>query len=883
MLTHNDQSAPTATEDVGRAVPGEAASGAPSGMSQGRENTTAVQAAEATYRSSVHALPDAVESDEVAALDTEFSDAHYMLRCWKAARVGASLPPYEEVTLGSLGRFADELAIVRTTPADTGSILRAGKTVRSIMRLDENEAPDLSHVPLVFERALRAAIVQARQASEPRLALCRWLIDNKVSTLEIIAFPLSCRWPGEYFLIFMRPRKAQLNLPKLLINASQQGILGLSPLIGDDGQPEDFHILSANKAAARFFGARDEELRFSLLSRTLERVGIEVLPHELHQATAGVRIEPFELTYDLAGIQMTLQVGIDIADGVLALTLTDIRELKSRVTLFRSLFDDNPAPMYVRDRDEPVFLNVNEAALKLYGYQRQAFLRLAPCDLSAEDAATPQDDAEDPGRRHRTADGRMLDVIEYTSEVSVDGRLATLSTIIDVTERRRAEAHVTYLAHHDPLTGAANRIVFTREIARAAARTAAGERFGVLLIDLDDFKIVNDTFGHAAGDELLVEITRRLKAQTGPEDIVARLGGDEFAILLPKVASRSDMQRLAGRINTALTAIDKIGGHRVRVGASIGGAIAPEDAADPDDLLRCADLALYRAKGASKGAVRFHEPRMDAQISSRRSLEMDLRNADIEREFEAHYQPILSVKTGMLRGFEALMRWRHPERGLVPPSEFIPLAEETTLINRLGRWMLMEACRQAARWPDSIMIAVNVSPVQFRNEGLLHSIDRALLESNLAPHRLEIEITESVLMDDSAANLTILEQLRQRGVRIALDDFGTGYSSLRYLNQFPFSRLKIDRSFVREIENRPESLAIVRAIIGLSSSLGIDTTAEGVETAGQLERLRAENCGELQGFLFSPPVESGNVSQIIDAYFDASEFPHAERLYDRSA
>ncbi|WP_420962682.1 putative bifunctional diguanylate cyclase/phosphodiesterase [Brucella sp. IR073] len=804
-------------------------------------------------------------AEEAIDIPTEFDDVRYMLHCWQAARINTSLPSYEDFTLGNMGRFADEIAVIHCLPGKPARMLRAGKRVRSIIRLGEG-AVDFLDVPYVFRQAIASAIGRSRLAGSPSLALCRWLIENKVSTVEIVAFPLSCRWSGEYFLVMTRPRKAQLNLPRLLIDASQQGILGLSPVPGEDGMPRDFFVLSINEAAARFLGGEPEHLQFTLLSQACSRLGI-VTPQPMLRAALGAPVEPFELTYELHGNPLALQAGVNFADGILVVTLTDIREFKSRVTLFRSLFDDNPAPMYVRAHGEEGFLNVNEAALRLYGYEREAFLKLSVADLSIE--GSEEDAASSAaGLKHRTADGRTLDIIEYTSEVMVEGRPATLSTIMDITERRRAEAHVTYLAHHDPLTGAANRTVFTREIERAAAKLADGGRaFGVLMVDLDDFKLVNDTLGHAAGDAVLVEVTKRLKKRLREGDIVARLGGDEFAVLAPGLESREQIEVLARRISQELALISSVEGCPVRIGASIGGAVAPADATEADDLLRCADLALYRAKGSLKGEVRFFEPEMDAQVSNRRALEMDLRNADPAEQFEAHFQPIISVQTGKLCGFEALMRWRHPSRGMVSPGEFIPIAEETGQVDRLGRWMLREACCQAASWPDPLMVAVNVSPVQFRSGGLFEAIDEALRLSGLAPARLEIEITESVLLDDSADNLALLRQLRDRGVRIALDDFGTGYSSLHYLKQFPFNRLKIDRSFVREIENSPESLAIVRAIIGLGASLGIDTTAEGVETAAQLETLRAEQCGELQGFLFSPPVAPGNVGAIIGAFF----------------
>lgn len=799
--------------------------------------------------------------EQAIAIETEFDDVRLILRRWQGAQVGDGLPPYEELTLGSIGRFADEIAVIRYDGGAGHAVLRAGQRFRSVVGLRQT-SQSLCDLPHVFTLSIGSAIDQARAAGEPRLAVCRWLVDGKVSTIEIVALPLSCRWPGEYFLLFLRPRKSQFNLAKLLINSTQEGIVGLSPVESAAG--DDFCILSINEAAARFLGSTVDGLQFTLLSDALRRIGIGEIPAALAGAAAGGRLANFELAYELAGSSMVLQVGVDVADGVLAVTLTDVRDLKARETLFRSLFHDNPAPMYVRARGASGFLDVNEAALRLYGHDRAAFLALDLADIRVEGV----EDRESVSR-HRTADGGVIDVIEYNREITVDGEPAVLSTIVDITERKRTEAHVTYLAHHDPLTGISNRTVFTRELERAAGSLARDKRgFGVILVDLDDFKTVNDTLGHAAGDALLVEAATRLRNLVRRSEVIARLGGDEFAILLPDTGPRREIEGLASRILGEIASIQRLEGAAVSVGASIGVALAPDDAVDTEELLRCADLALYRAKQSGRGTFRFFEPEMDRQHRERRALEMELRAARIESEFEVHYQPIVAVKTGRLRGFEALLRWRNPRRGMVSPAEFIPIAEETGIIDDLGRWVLLEACRQAAAWPAPLVVAVNVSPVQFRKGELIDTVDMALALTGFEPARLEIEITESVLLADTSANLATLNQLRDRGVRVALDDFGTGYSSLSYVRQFPFHRLKIDRSFVREIGESPESLAIVRAIIGLGASLGIDTTAEGVETVAQLEALRNENCGELQGYLFSPPVAGDDVAGIIGAFFD---------------
>jgi diguanylate cyclase (GGDEF)-like protein/PAS domain S-box-containing protein len=814
--------------------------------------------------------PTGRDQGTAIVLATEFDDVRLILRRWEAARAGDLLPPYEELALGAIGRFADEIAIIRYVEDDDPFMLRAGQRFLSVAGL--SQAPHrLDVLPNTFKLAIGTAVEEARNAREPRLALCRWLFEGMVSTMEVVALPLSCRWPGEYFLLFLRPRKSQLNLARLLINSTRDGIVALSPV--EAGAVRDFHILSTNDAAARFLGSTADALQFKSLSGALSAIGMHDIPAAFLRAATGEQVSNFELTLGGGAEKVVLQVGVDVADGILAVTLTDVRDIKARETLFRSLFDENPVPMYVRDRNRPDFLDVNEAALRLYGYRREEFMARDLSEIRIDGQADPAASAEPSesgiASRHRTADGRVLDVMEYASDIMVRDRPATLSTVVDITERKRAEAHVTFLAHHDPLTGVYNRTIFTRELESAAdALARAGNGFSVIFIDLDDFKAVNDTFGHAVGDALLVEVTARLRKVVRTSDVVARLGGDEFALLLPTVESRAAVETLVGRILRELADIHEVDGIQLSVRASIGCARAPHDATETDELLKCVDLALYRAKHANKGTFRFYEHEMDRQHRERRALEMELRGAKIDEEFEVHYQPIVGVETGRLRGFEALIRWRNPRRGMVPPAEFIPIAEDTGLLDELGRWVLVEACRQAASWPEGLVVAVNVSPVQFRRGEIAETVDMALAASGLRPERLEIEITESVLLADSSANLATLNRLRARGIRIALDDFGTGYSSLSYLRQFPFSRLKIDRSFVREIDRSPESLAIIRAIIGLGKSLGIDTTAEGVETASQLETLRAERCGELQGFLFSPPVSQHDVRNIIGAFFD---------------
>ncbi|MCZ7661065.1 MAG: EAL domain-containing protein [Xanthobacteraceae bacterium] len=423
----------------------------------------------------------------------------------------------------------------------------------------------------------------------------------------------------------------------------------------------------------------------------------------------------------------------------------------------------------------------------------------------------------------------------------------------DITQRRRAEAQIAHLAHHDALTDLPNRVRFRAAMDEALARTEGGEQLAVFCLDLDRFKAVNDTLGHPVGDALLQIVSARLRACIEPGDILARLGGDEFAIVQVGREQPAGASTLARRIIDAISRPYELVGQQVVIGTSIGIAIAPLDGRVGDQLLHAADLALYRAKSDGRNTNRFFEPDMHARIQARRALELDLREALPRGELELFYQPLIDLGSRSVSGFEALLRWRHPERGLVPPSEFVPLAEDIGLVNQIGAWVLREACAEAKTWPAPLKVAVNLSPLQFRNHALALDVIAALGASDLPAARLELEITEAVLIEDIEETLSVLIGLRRLGVRIAMDDFGTGYSSLSYLRKFPFDKIKIDRSFVQDITERPDTLAIVRAVIDLAGSLGMSTTAEGVETVEQLAHLRAERCTEAQGFLFSTP------------------------------
>ncbi len=447
-----------------------------------------------------------------------------------------------------------------------------------------------------------------------------------------------------------------------------------------------------------------------------------------------------------------------------------------------------------------------------------------------------------------------------------------VATFEDVTERKRTEAKIEHMAMHDALTGLPNRISFRQQLDRALNTTARGQQLAVMCLDLDHFKAVNDTLGHPIGDALLKQVGQRLQGCLRQSKVVARLSGDEFAIVENNVSSVEEVGQLAERIVNRLSEPYEICGHHIVIGSCIGIAIAPADGSDPEALVKAADLALYRAKSEGRGTYRFFEQAMDARMQDRRALELDLRAAFAKNELELYYQPIVNLQTGRVSCFEALLRWTHETRGAVSPAEFVPLAEEIGLITQLGSWVLKEACRTAAQWPDDVRIAVNLSPVQFRSLALISEVEAALEDSGLAPDRLELEITETVLLRHTEMTLSILQRLRKLGVRISMDDFGTGYSSLSYLRTFPFDKIKIDRSFIKDVVHHGDAQAIVRAISSMGTSLGMATTAEGVETIDQLEKLRSEGCTEVQGFYFSPAVRFGEVQALLGR-IDATSKP----------
>ena len=557
--------------------------------------------------------------------------------------------------------------------------------------------------------------------------------------------------------------------------------------------------------------------------------------------------------------------------GVIGLRV-DITEMKRREASFRLLFDGNPVPMFVCALDDRRILAVNDAAVAHYGYDRAALLTMNLRHIEADaDQAEFHDlesaAADEAGKTwtHRKADGTPIDVAIFSRRLTHDDIPAVLIAAMDITERKRAEARVAFMAHHDALTALPNRVKLRLRMEEMLTRVQRnGGGLAALCVDLDGFKSVNDALGHSFGDLLLQMVARRLQGVARDGDCVARLGGDEFAILQADVTTPEQVSAFAQRLLAVIGEPYDLNGHQITIGGSVGIALAPGDAADADRLLKSADMAMYRAKADGRGTFRFFEQDMDARVQARHRLEVDLRAALQSGGLELHYQPLVDLRSGEVTAFEALIRWPHPERGMIPPVEFIPVAEETGLIAPLGAFVLRQACADAAHWPRNVKVAINLSPLQFRHGNLAGAGDGGAHQIRaVSAQRLELEITEALLLEKSEQVLATLHALRALGVRISMDDFGTGYSSLSYLRSFPFDKIKIDRSFVHDLDANADSQAIVRAIVSLGTSLGITITAEGVETESDLARLQAEGCNEGQGYLFSKARPAKDIFQYL--------------------
>ncbi|WP_439366628.1 EAL domain-containing protein [Bradyrhizobium sp. DASA03005] len=633
-------------------------------------------------------------------------------------------------------------------------------------------------------------------------------------------------------------------------------------------------------ALALFVAARGDDIRHALSATALltlaivahhfTAMGAVLLTPDPTLAISGLSIPPASLSF------LTASAAVAIIAIALVAALLDRRakgELGRQQIVLDSALENMSQGLCMFDADGKIILFNERYAAMLRRTDVPLTGRLLVEVLREEQAKGQwQGDADEffarlvaDAREGRTTTdvvnrfGRSIRVVNQPMQGG--GWVATFE---DITEWLEAQAKISHMARHDALTSLPNRVLFHEQLEQGLRQTKSGDQLAVLCLDLDHFKDINDSLGHPIGDALLKEVGRRLKSTVGEQDTVARLGGDEFAVVQIGRSEEIAARSLAGRLVEVISAPYQIDDHQIVIGVSIGISLSPQDGSNPDELLKNADLALYRAKADGRGTYRFFETGMDARAQARRLLEMDLRAALQRDEFQVYYQPIREVASGRVVAFEALLRWNHPQRGLIAPISFIPLAEETGLIVQLGEFVLRSACADAVTWPDDVDVAVNLSPVQFRSPNLIAAVTEALAVSGLGARRLELEITESVLLQNSEATLTTLHELRAMGVRISLDDFGTGYSSLSYLRSFPFDKIKIDRSFVSELATREDSMAIIRAVTGLGRSLGIVTTAEGVENDAQLELLRREGCTQAQGYLFSKPRPASDVAIMLE-------------------
>jgi diguanylate cyclase (GGDEF)-like protein/PAS domain S-box-containing protein len=542
----------------------------------------------------------------------------------------------------------------------------------------------------------------------------------------------------------------------------------------------------------------------------------------------------------------------------------EVRQAKDALA---AMIENVPVPIVVKELKELRFTLINQAYEKFMGISRDQIIGKTVHDLFAPEDAEKVDGHD---RRALQLDRRIvsgefpvltpnngLRIVTTTRLVvhGADSEAQLLMALIeDVTERRKAEDIILHMAHHDPLTDLLNRSQYYERLERELERTKRGEHLAVLCLDLDHFKEINDTHGHSIGDELLKTITSRLLGCIGESDTIARLGGDEFAVIQTGIEQPMGASLLVGRIQEAVKAPFDLDGLHVVTNVSIGISLAPANGTTPNELMKQADMALYRAKAAGRNVFRFFNPEMAATMKARRGIESDLRDAVAKGALQLHYQPVVRIEDNAVVGMEALIRWPHPKHGTLSPDEFIPIAEESGLIVPLGEWVLRQACTDAAKWPAEIKVAVNLSPAQINDRGLSRVIISALAASGLSPRRLELEITEEVLLQDDDKTLAVLQQLRALGVKIVMDDFGTGYSSLNYLRRFPLDKIKIDRAFIGDLARGNDvSMAIVRAVVQLATVLDVGTTAEGIETDEQLELVRLAGCTEMQGYLFSCP------------------------------
>ncbi|KRQ04887.1 bifunctional diguanylate cyclase/phosphodiesterase [Bradyrhizobium manausense] len=650
----------------------------------------------------------------------------------------------------------------------------------------------------------------------------------------------------------------------------------------------DGYIVTCNRRYADMFGLSHDVIKpgchiLDAMRHRKERAAFEGDVEAFYAEVMSVVTEGTvsKRTHQLTDGRAFQVINTPLAQGGVA-TIEEITERRNleqerdrNYTFLREIIDHIPSQITVKDAHTRRYLLVNRIAEDIFGEGGKTIVGKTAADILPEadaDIVTRDDDAV------LQSPDRLLQK-EQSWKTPTEGQRHTISkrigicdkagdpryiinVIEDVTEQRNTAEKIAHMAHYDALTDLPNRVLFREQIERELEKVVGGARFALLYIDVDEFKGINDSLGHHVGDELLMAIAGRIRACLKPGDLIARLGGDEFAVIQTGIQSSTDVLGFVSQIQEAIRRPYHCLGHQLSTDASIGIALAPQDGADLDQLIKSADLAMYGAKAEGRRTYRFFVPEMDASAKARLSLEQDLRQALVNGGFEIHYQPLVNLHSGEVSGCEALLRWRHPERGMVSPAEFIPIAEDTGLINHLGDWVLRTACNEAATWPAHVRLAVNVSPVQLKCGTLALRIAGALDAAGLDPRRLELEITEAVLIRDDEAALQILHQLRSIGVRIALDDFGTGYSSLSYLKRFPFDKIKIDRCFVADIADADGAPVIVQAVVNIASASNMTTVAEGVETEAQREMLRALGCTEMQGYLFSRPRPAAEVREL---------------------
>ena len=799
----------------------------------------------------------------------EVEDLRRLKQRWQEARHTSPVPRFEDVAIGHLGHLARETALFRLDPEIFH--LRCGEAFSAQTGLSQ-DARRLDGLSRNYFDTIIQGVHEALNSSECFMTSVACVHDGSAGICDFLFLPLD--WKGQPFVMaWCRQREKSENLLDAIYRSTSEGMLVLARASLSNGE-RDYQILSCNFAASELLGETEDKILWRHLSSYISASQFVGFYGQLSNVRTSGDTVCFELDYTSSrGVRRYLNISAVGIGDLVALSFSDITKIKQREDSVRVLFDSNPVPNIVFDPHTFQIINANESALQHYGFSKDEFQSLTFLQLCLHDSGRKQirenivaqvDSKIALNLKHRTADGRHLDVLCYTRKIWLNDMSRMLASIIDITDQREAEARIFHMAHHDHLTGLANRVLLRSSLENALNELMeGGPMLATYCIDLDDFKRVNDTLGHPAGDAVLATVASRLRKLVDEDGIVARLGGDEFAVACFAIYDTDALTRFAERIVADLSKPYLINGQEIEIGASVGLSVAPDDGVTADGLLKNADIAMYRAKVDGKNGYRRFESDMDAHLQARRSMESDLRTAIAQEQFELYFQPLIDISNGRIIGCEALIRWQHPDKGMIPPCDFIPIAEETGIICQIGDWVLLEACREAMNWPSDVKVAVNLSPVQFRGRALFASVLSALSKSGLPACRLELEITESVLFADSEVNREVLAKLRDLGISISLDDFGTGYSSLSYLRSFAFDKIKIDRSFISDINQSPDCLAIVRSVAMLGQNLGIPTLAEGVETVEQLEQLRLEGCHQVQGYLFSPPKPAMTIREML--------------------